>query len=120
MERLATLVAAAWAISLGTGAFAQQSAEPAPSTQAAQVSDQDLETFASIYEDLQSSATQRQAELARVQSEDDALKIQARYQQESLATVAKHGWTPQKYNAVASAISADPELAERAIALIDD
>ena len=121
MERLMTaFVALAAAVSLGWGALAQEPVRPAPSSQAAQVSDQDLQTFARIYEDLQISVSKHEAQMATAQTDDDARKVQASFQEESVATVAKHGWTPDKYNSVVDAIKADPQLSEKAIALIDD
>jgi len=124
MERLLTaLVAVAATVWLGSNAFAQRaerSAEPAPSTQRANVSDADLQTFASIYEDLQQAVSKHEAQLAAAQTEQEAAGVRASFQEESVATVSKHGWTTDRYNSVVAAITADPALTEKALALIDD
>ena len=125
MERsFITLVAAAATLSLGTSAFAQGRAEQAPSppingSQAVQVSDAELETFADIYVDLQETASKYEAEMATVETEEDARDVQTRMQEESVATVARRGWTPDQYVAVAQAINSDPTLAEKTRRMID-
>ena len=91
----------------------------APSAQATAVSDADLETFAAIYIDLVDTAAKFEAEIEAAQTEQQALEIRERAQTESLAKVALHGWTPDKFNDVGQAINSDPALTERAVKLIE-
>jgi hypothetical protein len=106
---------------VGSSAIAQNSidppARPAPS---AQVSDEELQTFAQIYTDIQESKTKHEAALAAAQTEEEAGRIQEDFQKESSATLSKHGWTVDKFSSFVRTINADPELAERARALIHD
>ncbi len=109
------------ALFVGSSAIAQNSAEPpARSTQPAQLSDNELQTFAQIYTDLQKSKSKHEAALASAQTDEEAGKIQEDFRKESVATVSKHGWTMDKFNSVVRTINSDPELAERARALIQD
>jgi hypothetical protein len=103
----------------GSSAGAQDSsAPPEQSTQAAQISDDELQTFAQIYTDLQDSKSKHEAALAAATSEDEAGKIRDDFQRESGETLSKHGWTVDRFNSLVRTINADPELAERASALI--
>jgi uncharacterized protein HemX len=121
MERpLAALVALAALLCLGSTAFAQRQVETAPPARSAQISDEDLQTFAKIYVDLQKSIANHEARLADTQTEQDAREVQASFEKESVATVTRHGWSPEKYNSVVDAINGDQQLAEKAIALIDN
>jgi hypothetical protein len=109
------------ALVVGSSAMAQNSAAPpAQSTQRAQVSDEELQTFAQIYNDLQASKSKHEAALASAQTEEEAGKIREDFQKESGATLAKHGWTLDKFNSFVRTINADPELTERASALIHE
>jgi Skp family chaperone for outer membrane proteins len=107
------------ALFVGSSAAAQSPDQPpVPSARATQVSDDELQTFAKIYTDLQDSKSKHEAALAAAQSEEEAGKIQEDFQKESSATLSEHGWTADKFNSFVRTINADPELAERARALI--
>jgi hypothetical protein len=112
-RRFIASIAAAAALALSPGAFAQQAQAPRPS-------DAELEQFANIYVDLQETMSKFEAQIAGAQTEEDARGVRAKLEEESLATVAGHGWSAQKYNSVAQAISADSELTQKAIELIED
>ena len=86
----------------------------------AEVSDQDLETFADIYIELEETLSRYEEELAAASTAQEAQETQARLQQDAFDRIAEHGWTPDQYNRVAQAINASPALRERAIALIDE
>ena len=129
MERqLSAFVMIVAALFVASSAVAQRSAEqsapaaqPAlPAEQSAQVSDDELKTFAEIYADLRESISKHEAALAAAQTEEEAGKVQAHFQEESVATVSRHGWTVDKFNSVVRTINADPALAERANTLIND
>jgi hypothetical protein len=122
MERqVSAFVAIVASLFIGQAAFAQAAIDPtAPATQPGAVSDDELQTFADIYSDLQASKTKHEAQLATAKTDEEAGKIQADFQQESVAMVSKHGWTLDKFNSVVRTINADPALAEKASALIKD
>jgi hypothetical protein len=115
MERL--LIALVGALALAGSALAQVPADVAP--ERVEVSDADLERFATVYVALQEKADEYEAQMLRVRTEEEARDVQTRMQQESVAAVNMHGWTPEQYVAIAQAINADPELAERTRRLID-
>jgi uncharacterized protein HemX len=124
MERSSIALVAAAALALSTTAFAQSRTERAPpslgQTQELKVSDADLAKFADIYVDLQETATKFEAELAGAKSDEEAQAVQSKMQQESVAKVAQHGWTPERYVSVGEAINSSPDLAEKTLALIDE
>jgi hypothetical protein len=124
MERLSIALLAAITMVLGSSGLAQEPGQrgspPVGQGQNVQLSDADLEKFADIYVDLSETAAKFEAELAAAKSEDDALKVQSRMQQESVAKVEQHGWTAERYVSVGDAINANPELAEKTLALIED
>ena len=111
-RRIIPTILAAAAVALGSSAFAQQVPAPQPS-------DTDLEQFADIYVDLQETKLKYDTQIANAATEQEAIDVRAQHEAESVATVAKHGWNPDKYNSVARAINADPALAERLIALLE-
>lgn len=105
-------------------AVAQPPAPPAPPPPQPQVessvTDADLDTFTTIYIELQALNARVQSELAGAESDDEAREIQSRLRDESIGTIEGHGWSADRYNAVADSINGDPELLERAVALIDE
>ena len=58
-------------------------------------------------------------ELAGVETEDQAREVQTRMQEESVAKLARHGWTAERYVLVGEAIKSDANLTERTIAKIE-
>ena len=69
--------------------------------------------------DLQETANKYEAAMAGAKNEQEARNVQTRIQEESLATVARRGWTPERYLTVAEAINANPALLEKARRLIE-
>jgi uncharacterized protein DUF4168 len=122
MERqLFAFVMIVAALFVGSSAVAQSPDQlPEPSARSAQISDDELQTFAKIYTDLRDSQSKHEAALAAAQTEEEAGRIQEDFRKESSATLSQHGWTPDKFNSFVRTINADPELAERARALIRD
>ncbi len=123
MERsLIALVAIASAATVGlsASAFAQEPAAPPHSQEAVpQVSDAEIQTFADIYVDLQETASKYEAQMTAAKTEQEARDVQTRIQAESVASVSKRGWTPERYLAVAEAINANPALVQKARRLIE-
>lgn len=124
---LARLSLLAGAFALAPAVLAQQPTEPpapppaaAEPQQSIEVSDQDIETFATIYVDLQETASKFEQEMAEVQSEQEAQEVQTKMQEESIEKLDKHGWTPDQFNRVAQAVNQNPELIEKTLQLIED
>ncbi|MBN1238268.1 MAG: DUF4168 domain-containing protein [Gammaproteobacteria bacterium] len=128
---LTSLAVASAVLGFGSAAWAQGPAQPpapppaeapAPSLepQATDVSEEDLDTFAEIYVELQETATKFESEMSEVEDEQEAQEVQSRMQQESIDKIAEHGWTPEKYNRVAQTVNADPALIEKTLALIEE
>jgi hypothetical protein len=112
------------ALAVGNASIQAQSLE-APEAQAplagqSAVSDAELDTFASIYVDLLETIEKFEPQMETAQSEQQAQEVRVKMQEESLAKVARRGWTPEKFNDVTNAINSDPRLSERAAQLIDD
>jgi hypothetical protein len=124
MERSSIALIAAASFLLASGAMAQQppprGAPPAAQAQEVELSDADLAKFADIYVDLMDTQATFEQELEKVQTEDQARALQTRMQEESVAKLARHGWTAERYVLVGEAIKADPDLTEKAVALIED
>jgi hypothetical protein len=124
MERSNIAVIATAAVLLASGSFAQQppprDLPQAGQHQGVQVSDADLEKFADIYVDLLDTEAKFGEQLAGAQTEDQAREVQTRMQEESLAKVARHGWSAERYVLVGEAIKSDAQLTERTIAIIEE
>jgi tRNA G26 N,N-dimethylase Trm1 len=123
MERSKIALIAAASLALASGAMAQQ---PAPQTapqagqvQEIQLSDADLEKFADIYVDLLETEAKFEEEFAGIETEEQARELQTRMQQESVAKLARHGWTAERYVLTGEAIKADATLTEKTIAMIE-
>jgi hypothetical protein len=124
MERSSIALIAVASLLLASASMAQQpaprGAPPAGDAQDVQLSDADLEKFADIYVDLMDTQATFEQELEKVQTEDEARELQTRMQRESVAKLARHGWTAERYVLMGEAIKSDPELTERAVALIEE
>ncbi|MBN1238169.1 MAG: DUF4168 domain-containing protein [Gammaproteobacteria bacterium] len=95
-------------------------AEPQAPLEPEDVTDEDMETFATIYVALQETAEKYEQEIAAVESEEEAQAVQARLQQESIGTLQRHGWTPDQFNRVAEALNRDPEKVQKTLRLIEE
>ena len=122
MERSSIALLAAAAFALASGVMAQQPTPRDPQTgqtQEIQLSDADLEKFADIYVDLLDTEAKYEEELAGLETEEQARDLQTRMQQESVAKLARHGWTAERYVLTGEAIKADAKLTDKTIALIE-
>ena len=122
------LIAAAAMLLYGPLAQSQQPAQPpaeppapgADTGAAEQITDEELETFADIYIELEETLSAFEEELAAAENEEEAQQAQVRMQEKSFATIENHGWTPTQYNRVVQAVNNDPNLLQKAVALIED
>ena len=124
MERSIIALIAAASFALASGGAAQQPTPRDPpqagQSQGIRVSDADLETFADIYVDLLDTEAKFEEELAGVETEEQARELQTRMQQESVAKLARRGWSAERYVLVGEAIQSDPQLTERTLAMIEE
>lgn len=94
---------------------------PAPPQQQApetDVSGSEIETFAEIYVDIQDVRQGFGEQMANAEGREEAQAIQAELQEKTIAVIEDHGWSLDKYNTVAAAITADPDTKQEAIELI--
>jgi uncharacterized protein HemX len=113
------------ALGLAAGnASLAQTEQPAPQPdpaeqQATEVSDADMQKFAEIYVDVETTRVQLAEELKTAEEPVPAEQAQVRLQQELVATIKEHGWSVERYNRVATAISNNPEKRDKAVELIN-
>jgi hypothetical protein len=88
--------------------------------QTVSVSDSDIQKFAEIYVEVEETRNELTLEMNEASSQEEAQEIQTRMQQEIVAAIADHGWSVDRYNDVATAISNDPELRTQALDLINE
>jgi uncharacterized protein HemX len=122
MERSSIALIAAASFALASGVMAQQPAPrdaPTGQAQEIQLTDADLEKFADIYVDLLDTEAKYEEELAGIETEEQARDLQTRMQQESVAKLARHGWTAERYVLTGEAIKADATLTEKTLAIIE-
>jgi len=84
------------------------------------LTDEDIETFARVYVDLEREARRYERAIAAADSEEEAQEIQARLQTASLAVLEKHGWSQEKFDRVARTLNARPDLAAEALRRIEE
>lgn len=108
-------------------AFAQAPEPPDENIQQARidpdrggVAEEDLETFADIYLDLERMSARYENRLAAVESEEEARELQVELQRETREKVEEHGWTTERYEAVLQAVNTNPALLQRALEMMDD
>lgn len=107
---------------VGTVTAAPTASPPLPAQQqqpSMNVSSADVEKFAEIYVDVETTRSELAAEMSGATDPEEAQKVQARMRDEIIGTIEDHGWSLNKYNEVAQAITADSELKEQALDLIN-
>jgi uncharacterized protein HemX len=98
----------------------QPAAPPEPADQqATEVSEADMQKFAEIYVDVETTRAELAEELNTAEEPVAAEEAQTRLQEELVATIEEHGWSVDRYNRVATAISNDPEKRDRTVKLIN-
>ncbi|MEX2124069.1 MAG: DUF4168 domain-containing protein [Woeseia sp.] len=118
------LLLALCASSVTAGISLAQAQEPAPPPEAAEqktteVSDADMQKFAEIYVDVETTRVQLTEEMSAAEAPVEAEEAQLRLQQELVATIEGHGWSLDRYNKVATAISNDPAKRDKTVELIN-
>lgn len=97
----------------------QQPSTPPPATQATEVSDSDVRKFAEIYVSVEETRNELSQKMNQAEDRQEAQEIQAEMHSEIVSTIQDHGWSLGRYNQVATAISEDPELRQRAMDAIE-
>jgi uncharacterized protein HemX len=105
------------------GASLAQAQAPAPAAPTAQetteLSEADMQKFAEIYVDVETTRAQVTEEMSASEETVAAEEAQGRLQQELVATIERHGWTVDRYNRVANAISNDPAKRDKTVKIIN-
>jgi hypothetical protein len=98
----------------------QPAPPPGPAEQpAVEVSEADMQKFAEIYVDVETTRVQVAEEMNATEKEVPPEEAQVRLQQELVATIEEHGWSVDRYNEVATAISNDPEKRDKTVELLN-
>lgn len=97
----------------------QPAPPPVPDQRSIDVSDADLRKFAQIYVDVEDTRNELSQEMGEAENQQEAQEIQARMHEEIVSTIQDQGWSLNRYNEVANAITNDPELRQQAIELIE-
>lgn len=96
------------------------SATPQQQEPAVEVDESDLQTFATIYVDMQQARAGLQQDMAAAGSQEEAQQIQQDMESQLVSIIEENGWTLEEYNQVTDAINQDAELREQAIQLINE
>lgn len=83
-----------------------------------EVSDDDLQTFATIYTGMEQARTQLSQELAAAESPEQAEEIRTGANDRMVAVIEDNGWSLDRYNEVAAAINENAELRSRVLDLL--
>ena len=121
-RKLATLCTLAAFGFAATGALAQTedpTLPPEAMEEAATVTDEELQKFAEIYVEVETTRNELAEEMTTAESNEEAQEVQSRFEEQLIATIEEHGWSVDEYNRVATAISNDPEKREKAVELIN-
>ena len=86
----------------------------------AEVSDADLQKFAEIYLAVEQTRIELTQQMNEATDQAEAQQIQARMREEIVSAIDESGWSIEKYDAVATAISNDPELRSQTLELINE
>jgi uncharacterized protein HemX len=113
----------ALALTAGGASFAQSPeqahAAPPVKQEATEVSEAELQKFAEIYVDVETTRVQVTEEINAADETVAPEEAQGRLQQELVATIEQHGWTVDRYNKVATAISQDPAKRDKTVEIIN-
>jgi hypothetical protein len=113
----------ALALAAGSASLAQAQ-DPAPAAPPAEeatteVSDADMQKFAEIYVNVEAKRVQVTEEMSASGETVPPEEAQGRLQQELVATIEQHGWSVDRYNRVATAISNDPAKRDKTLKIIN-
>lgn len=102
------------------GAQPDQPRVPQPDQQqSVNVTQSDLDTFATIYVEVQEITDEYRPQIQSAENSEEAQQLQSEMRDTSMQTIQDHGWTVQKYTETARAINGDEELRQEAMNLIE-
>lgn len=93
---------------------------PAAPTEAVEVTEDHLDTFATIYVDMEASRAKLHERAEATESPEEKAEIQQELNQKFVAIIEDNGWTLERYNQVAQTLNADEKLRKRAVELIGE
>lgn len=103
------------------GGQPEQPRVPQPDQQeTVDVSDSDLDTFATIYVEVQEITNEYRPQIQSAENSEEAQELQGEMRDSSMQTIQDHDWTVQKYTETARAINGNEELRQEAMSLIED
>jgi hypothetical protein len=117
------LVAGVLLASINLSAMPAHSGEAAPkgsATAPTDVSDKELRAFAKAYVEYHKIRQNYEPKLNNTRDEKEKLKIQREGDDKVKQVLEKQGLTPQTYNRLFMAVNGNPQLRQKALALIDD
>lgn len=100
----------------GAGAAPKQGSAVEPS----QVSDKELRAFAKAYVEYHKIRQNYEPKLSGTKDEKEKLKIQREGDDKVKQALEKQGLSPQTYNRLFVAVNNNPQLRQKALAMIDD
>ncbi len=93
---------------------------PSAPTGAVDVTEEHLDTFASIYVDMEATRADLQERAAATESPEEMAEIQQEMNQKFVSIIEDNGWTLERYNQVAQTLNTDERLRMRAVELIGE
>jgi hypothetical protein len=118
------LVTGVLCLSLHLFSVSAWSADAAPKqgspAQPSNVSDRELRAFAKAYVEYQRIRQDYDPKLNNTRDEKEKLKIQREGDDKVKLALEKQGLTPQDYNRLFVAVNGNPQLRQKALALIND
>jgi hypothetical protein len=114
----------AFLLSIGLPAAAAWSADVTPrqpsSAEPTNVSDKDLRAFVKAYVEYQKIRQNYEPKMNNTRDEKEKQRIQREGDDKVKQALEKQGLTPQAYNRLFAAVNGNPQLRQKALALIND
>lgn len=118
---LAALLMAAGASHVSAQQAGQTPAtQPAPTVQAADISDKKLEKFADSLGEIMEIREDFTAKLEKTGDPAEAQELQQQANEKMMNTVVENDLSIEEYNAINQAVQNDPQLRERVIAMVQN
>lgn len=108
------------ALSLGSVWGADTAPKQTPAPDQTNVSDKDLRAFAKAYVEYQKIRQDYEPKLNNTRDEKERVKIQREGDDKVKQALDKQGLSPQGYNRIFVAVNGNPQLRQKALALIGD
>lgn len=93
---------------------------PTAPAEAVEVTEEHLDTFATIYVDMEATRAEMQERAATTESPEEMAEIQQELNRKFVSIIEDNGWTLNRYNQIAQTLNTDERLRMRAIELIGE